>query len=356
MKSVPQSVLDTVKTVEPFPYAAVCTLSNETLPEIIQGILGPQSVGVMAGPPNAGKTFLGLDLATHVAAKQPWFGRKVTGGPVLYVASEAPGSVKIRARVLLSEKFSDKPKLPLYIVTAAPALGDENEHVAECARLLATVKAIQAEEGETVRLVVIDTLASVLGGGEENSNGMLLVAKCAKYLATNTEAAILLIHHPNKGDATSLRGHSSLSGAVDTIISIAADENTGIRTATLTKSRDSAAGVQIHFELFVITLPEPDCFGDPRTTCIVRAARLADVPKPRPAFTAKAQTKLLEELERRYRIGERAWDKAAVIAAAKQTGMSRNAPTPALQGLMRAGFVKGTDSRLILHYPPDTIQ
>lgn len=275
---------------------------------------------------------------------------------MLYLASEAPGSFKIRARVLLSEKFADKPKLPLYIVTAAPALGDEHEHVAECSRLLATVKAIQSEEGETVRLVVIDTLASVLGGGEENSNGMLLVAKCAKYLATNTEAAVLLIHHPNKGDATSLRGHSSLSGAVDTIISIASDENTGIRTATLTKSRDSAAGVQIHFELLVITLPDPDCFGDPRTTCIVRGARLADIPKPRPVHTAKAQTKLLDELERRYRTGETVWDRATILKAARNTGISRNAPKPALEGLMRAGFVKGNDSRMVLQYPPDAAQ
>lgn len=346
------SVLDTFKKAEPFPYSVVGSLPNETLPEIIQGILGPQSVGVMAGVPNAGKTFLGLDLAAHVAARQPWFGRKVSGGPVLYVASEAPGSVKIRARVLVSEKFADKPGLPLYIVTAAPALGDEMEHVAECARLLATVKAIQSEEGETVRLVVIDTLASVLGGGEENSNGMLLVAKCAKYLATNTEAAVLLIHHPNKGDATSLRGHSSLSGAVDTIISIASDENTGIRTATLTKSRDSAAGVQIHFELIVITLPEPDCFGDPRTTCIVRAAALCDVPKPRPSGAKQEQ--LLAELERRHRTGEKSWDRATVLKAAKDTGMSRNAPKPALQGLIRGGFLTGTDGCLALKYSPDS--
>ena len=99
----------------------VGSLPNETLPEIIQGILGPQSVGVMAGVPNAGKTFLGLDLAAHVAANRPWFGRKVTGGPVLYVASEAPGSVKIRARVLVKEKFAETPSLPLYIVTLYPA-------------------------------------------------------------------------------------------------------------------------------------------------------------------------------------------------------------------------------------------
>jgi AAA domain len=345
------SVLDTFKKAEPFPYSAVGKLSNETLPEIIQGILGPQSVGVMAGVPNAGKTFLGLDLAAHVAANQPWFGRKVTGGPVLYVASEAPGSVKIRARVVVSEKFKDKPSLPLYIVTAAPALGDEVEHVAECSRLLATIQAIQSDEGETVRLVVIDTLASVLGGGEENSNGMLLVAKCAKYLATNTEAAVLLIHHPNKGDATSLRGHSSLSGAVDTIISISSDEATGIRTATLTKSRDSAAGVHIEFKLEIITLPDPDCFGDPRTTCIVRSVLLSEVPRKRP--TGKAQEQLLNELERRYRAGETSWDLATVRKAGREIGMYRNSPAVALAGLQRSGFVAGSEAQLVLKYPPE---
>jgi hypothetical protein len=346
------SVLDSPNgtVVEAYPFTAVCDLTEESQPEVVQGIFGPQSVGVMAGVPNAGKTFLGIDLAIHVAANETWFGRKVQGGPVLYVGAEAPGSVKIRARVAVGEKFPGRT-LPLYIVTAAPALGDELDYATDCARLLATVKAIESEEGTAVKLVVIDTLASVLGGGEENAGGMMLVAKCAKSLAANTDAAVLLIHHPNKSDATSLRGHSSLSGAVDTIISIASDECTGIRTATLTKSRDSAAGIQIHFELSVITLPEPDCFGDPRTTCIVKAAGISQIPKKRPG--GPAQEKLLVDLERRYRTGETSWDRATVRKAGRDLGMHRNSPEVALKGLERSGFVIGPDSRLILKHPPE---
>jgi hypothetical protein len=347
----PPDVLDALSngTVETFPFTAVGDLPQETQPEIVQGMIGPQSVGAVAGSPNAGKTFFGLDLAAHVAANATWFGRKVQGGPVVYVAAEAPGSVKIRARVLASEKFPGI-RLPLYIVTAAPALGDELDHVGECARLLATVKAIQSEEGTTVKLVVIDTLASVLGSGEENAGGMMLVAKCAKYVAANTDAAVVLIHHPNKSDVTSLRGHSSLAAAVDTIISIASDEVTGVRTATLTKSRDSAAGIQIHFELSIVTLPEPDCFGDPKTTCIVRAAGQSQIPKRRP--TGKAQEQLLAELERRHRTGQCAWDRATVRKAGREIGMHRNSPEVALHGLIRSGFVIGNDAHLSLKYPP----
>lgn len=111
---------------------------------------------------------------------------------------------------------------------------------------------------------------------------MNLVATCAKYLAINSAAARALIHHPSKNVATSLRGHSSLPATAHSIISITSDDNTGIRTATLIKSRDTAGGAQVHFGLEVIKLPDADCFGDPRTTCIVVPALASEMPRKRP--------------------------------------------------------------------------
>lgn len=45
-------------------------------------------------------------------------------------------------------------------------LGDAIEHVAEAERLLATIRAVGTLQGTAVKLLIIDTLASVLGGGE----------------------------------------------------------------------------------------------------------------------------------------------------------------------------------------------
>lgn len=89
-----------------FPFEPVAEFSIEPLPEIVQGILGVKSVIVIADVPTAGKTFFGINLAVHVAAGcSTWFGQKINGGPVLYVGAEAPGSVKLRARTALVERF-----------------------------------------------------------------------------------------------------------------------------------------------------------------------------------------------------------------------------------------------------------
>jgi hypothetical protein len=134
-------------------------------------------------------------------------------------------------------------------------------------------------------------------------------------------------------------------------LTISVDEVSGTRTATLIKARDSATGMQFCFTLEQVTLPESDSFGDPRTTIIVKQVRASDMPRKRPS--GKAQEQLLNELERRYRTGESSWDRATVRKAGREIGMHRNSPEAALQGLIKSGFVGGSDSRLTLKDPPE---
>ena len=180
---------------------------------------------------------------------------------------------------------------------------------------------------------------------------MLRLAASAKFIAAKTNVCVVLVHHPSKADPTSLRGHSSLAAAVDAILVIETDEGTGIRTATLTKSRDSAAGKQIFFELESVTLPGVDYFGDVRTSCIVRGKDVPESKRRRPG--GKAQEAMLIELERRYRDGEHAWDRATIITAAKGLGQHRNTASMALLGLIKGGFVGGGDASLSLRHPPE---
>jgi hypothetical protein len=266
------------------------------------------------------------------------------------VAAEAPGSVKTRARIAASTAFG-KQRLPFYVVTAAPGLGSEIDSPGDTDRLLATAAIVESTEGSKIQLIVIDTVASVLADGEENADGMLRLAGAAKYMAVKTGATVVLIHHPSKGDPTSLRGHSSLSAAVDTIMSISTDDNTGVRTATLVKSRDSAAGRQFFFSLDVVTLATPDSFGDPRTSCVVRPVDVPISQRRRPG--GKAQEQLLAELERRYRANDTHWDEASIRKAGQGVGMHRNSIPKALKGLLASGFVVGQPSHMTLKYPPE---
>ena len=196
----------------------------------------------------------------------------------------------------------------------------------------------------------IDTLASCLGDGEENGDGMVRLVAAAKRIAAKTGACVVLIHHPSKGDGAGLRGHGSLAAACDSIIRIENEELTGIRTATLTKARDHATGLQLRFELEAIALTDRDSFGDPLTTIVVQPTTQKAM-RPRPS--GRRQQELLTELERRYRTGERSWDEATLRKAGRDLGMPRNSPADAIRALIKAGYLTGSPASLTLKFPPE---
>jgi hypothetical protein len=350
MAVVKQSEAPTEKP-QAFAVCAIYEIEESSQADIAQNLYGGGTVIAMVGPPGAGKTALGVDHGLSLAARESWFGLKVSGGPVVYFAPEAPASVIMRAKAASELKFPGR-RIPFYVATGTPELGGEISSIIDAERMIATIRQVESNEGDPVKLVQIDTLASCLGNGDENGDGMIRLVAAAKYIATTVGCAVMLIHHPSKADANGLRGHGSLAGACDTIITIGLDEVSGIRTATLVKSRDSATGMQLCYSLEPVTLPEPDSFGDPRTTIIVKPAHVGQS-KPRPS--GARQQALLAELERRHRTGETAWDEATARKAGRDLGMPRNSPADALRGLIKAGFIVGQSSHLTLRYPPDEV-
>lgn len=307
------------------------------------------AVAAIVGAPNGGKTAFGVSGGLAVAAGlDDWLGLRVAQAPVLYVAPEAPASVRMRARA--AAQRLGLGRIPFYVSDGVPAIGGESTSTIDSERLVETVEQVMAQEGTRVGLVFLDTLASCLGDGDENSDGMLRLVAAAKYVAARTGACVVLLHHPSKGDGAALRGHSSLAAACDSIIRIEVDELTGVRTATLVKARDHATGLQIRFELEPVTLPERDSFGEPLTTVIVRPSTQA-APRPRPS--GQRQRELLSELERRYRAGERTWDEATIAKAGRGLGMPRNSPAAAIRGLIQAGYLTGSPGSLYLKHPPE---
>ena len=335
--------------VQPFEVRPIYDLQGSSQADIVQHLYGGSTVIAVVGTPGAGKTALGIDHGLHVAANETWFGLKVSGGPVVYFAVEAPASVVMRAKAANAGKFCDR-QVPFYVAKGTPELGGDETSFAHTERIIETVRNVESIEGAAVKLVQIDTLASCLGNGDENGEGMIRLVAAAKQVAVTIGCAVMLIHHPSKSNSQGLRGHGSLAGACDTILTIAADELSGVRTAVLIKSRDSATGLQICYTLEQVTLPDLDSFGDPRTTVIVRPA---EVRKERPRPSGKQQLALLAELERRHRSGETTWDEATVKKAGRELGMPRNSPNAAIRGLFNAGYITGGPSRLVLKYPPE---
>ncbi len=94
------------------------------------------------------------------------------------------------------------------MIAAAPNLGGEKDDLAE---LIASVEAAGVAPG----LIVLDTLAQSLGGGDEDGTGMQQLVANATALANRFRALVLIIHHVGLGDDKRPRGHSGLLGAND---------------------------------------------------------------------------------------------------------------------------------------------
>ena len=77
--------------------------------------------------------------------------------------------------------------------------------------LIAAINERQKTFSKPLRLIVIDTLARAIAGGDENkseSMGQLVVH--ADAIRKETGAHVLFVHHSGKDQARGARGHSSL--------------------------------------------------------------------------------------------------------------------------------------------------
>lgn len=131
---------------------------------LVKGWMDRGALSVVYGESNVGKTFLALDLALHVAAGAEWHGNRIhKSGQVVYVAAEGGTGLHNRIEALRS----DQPDL---IEAAAPNFSLLSEGLDLCTGEDAQYLS-EALSNAAIRpaLIVIDTLARVMGDGDENA-------------------------------------------------------------------------------------------------------------------------------------------------------------------------------------------
>jgi hypothetical protein len=182
--------------------------------------------------------------------------RKVRQGLTLYLAYEGTGGLVKRAQAL-RQKYGVED-VPLYVTAAAYNLRDATGRQA-LGTLLATLP-------EKPTLIVIDTFARALMGGDENSaQDVGAFNNAVQALIESTGACVLILHHTGKDVTRGARGSSALQGAVDTEIAIDG------RCLQPTKQRDIEIGAAIGFKLVpvIVGLDDDD---DDITSCVVESA------------------------------------------------------------------------------------
>jgi hypothetical protein len=240
---------------------------------LIDDVLVRDTIAVLFGKPGSGKSFLALDFGLCVAGGLPWQGREVRGGPVLHVAAE--GVAGLGKRVAAWQETSRLERLDgIWFVPGAVTLL-QADRVAALVEVAAELKPA---------LVVLDTLARSMVGGDENSARDVGVAiDATDRLRVATGATVLLVHHTTK-DGSAFRGSSALEGAADTMLECSDDD--GWMKLVCEKQKDDAEFPPIRLRREVVTL------ANGMSSCVLRAAR----PLEGPAAEDRFQAAVLEAL------------------------------------------------------------
>lgn len=196
-----------------FDAAADMALEATTEP-LIEDLLDQGASSVVYGASNTGKTFIVLDMSFAVATGRPWDGRETTQAGVLYLALE--GGAGIRARfAALRKTYPDADASRMLLASDGLDLCNGKDDVA------AVIEAARSIPGGC-GLVVVDTLARAMAGGDENSAAdMGRLVRNVDLIRAATGAHVLLVHHSGKEEARGARGSSALRAAVDTELQIA---------------------------------------------------------------------------------------------------------------------------------------
>lgn len=203
---------------------------------------------VFWGETGGGKTFWAIDRCARISQTVP----------VVYVAGEGAAGIQIRLEAWRKHHKMDTPHL--YIWTEPVPIMDKRA-VQEFINEIAPIGP---------KLVVLDTLARCMVGGDENSNKDmgLFVEGCAT-IQRATGAGVMVLHHPGRaGDHE--RGATSLKGAADVMIALNSDD--GLITISCAKPKDTAPFKPSYLRLLPVDLGRVDEDGEAVTSCVVAPA------------------------------------------------------------------------------------
>ena len=183
--------------------------SRKPVSWLVKDFFELNAVSMIWGPPGSGKSFVAMDIAACVATGVKWNGNRVDQGAVFYFAGEGHEGLgrrldawTISTGVDCSEDF--------FISDFAINMFDEKEAQQVVEEIRQTVT------NNPVKLIVIDTLARSMIGGDENSavDMSKFMNYLDRFLIKPLKSNVLIIHHSGV-EGGRYRGSSAIKGALD---------------------------------------------------------------------------------------------------------------------------------------------
>lgn len=307
---------------------------------LVRNLLPKAEVGVCYGASGAGKSFFVMDICMSIARGERWRGKHTRKGRVAYIVAEGARGFKLRMDAYADHHGINLSELSFHALPAAPNVLDK----ADVKELIAALKALGPLD-----LIVIDTVAQVTPGADENSGQDMgrMLAHC-KAIHRATSAMVLLVGHTGKDETRGMRGWSGVKGALD--VELEVTRSLHYRAATVTKMKDGTGeGNEYPFKLEVVTMgQETDEDGEIHdiTSCVlVEVQAQSNAGKPPHGATERLVLGTLQDLVElagpakvETLITEAAAKKAPPDAGKKD--QRRRDVRRALDGLVASGRVK----------------
>lgn len=250
--------LSPVKVPRFTPTSPTTFLQRRPASWIVKGIVPRAGLAVIYGASGSGKTFLTLDMVAAVVRGLPWCDGATKKGRAVYVVAEGASGFRNRLEAYCEFHGVDPDHFDIGVVADAPNLLAKDD-------VRDLIKALVAFG--KVDLIVVDTYARAMAGGNENDAKDVgqAVAHC-DIIHRKTGALVVLVHHSGKDATRGARGSGALRAAADLEIEVVQTKE--FRAATITKQKDGEDGREFRFKLAEVVIGE-DEDGDAITSCVI---------------------------------------------------------------------------------------
>ncbi len=224
----------------PFRIYTLDELKSEPAPDyLVEGILKPQDLAFFFGAPGSGKSFALIDLAVVLAKGEGKWANRFDikrKSKTLYCTGEGQSSLIHRFEAAIEAHDLPATVAPqLYVAKEVPQLFDGDEAGFQAF--------LDVCRGAEVDLVVIDTLALAIVGGDENiQRAAGIVVGKIKRIQQEVGCAVLIAHHAGKTGA--FRGSTAFVGAADLILKFEESGGTYRMEASKVKDAERFSGVR----------------------------------------------------------------------------------------------------------------
>ena len=251
-------------------------------PRLINGLLAHSEEFLVYGPPEAGKSFFMVDMACRWATGDPWRGRPMSQGLVIYLAGERSDSIKRRILAWGLRNGLKRQALPVAVLkTSLNLMSPQDDEVRQ---LNDAIQAARRIAGMDAAAIIADTVHSLSPGSKEDNHSFgVLMGQCRQLrdaIGQEVPPALGYVHHTGKDEERGPRGGNSLTAAVS--VSMAISVRLGkYRLVEIDKGND-LAGEKPHIEPFVIedVILRREEDGTPVKSGVHVAISIGDVPAP----------------------------------------------------------------------------